>query len=844
MKGWDDMINHLTPKAENVLNAALQVAQELGHTYIGSEHLLIALCDVEDAIAFKILETRGVHGNDVRKYVEELTGIGVPTSLSPADMTPRVRKIIEGAAVEAMKNGQNRIGSEHLLLALLNEQTSVAVHYLEAMQIPVKDLKSDVQSFLNLSGKAHNVALTMQENKLVDAKKNKMPTLLAYGRDLTEQAQRGALDPMIGRENEIERLIQILSRRTKNNPCLIGEPGVGKTAVVEGLANMIAKGQVPSHLRTKRVISLNMAGMLAGAKYRGEFEERFKNILGEILQNPDHILFIDEIHTIVGAGAAEGAIDAANIMKPALSRGELQVIGATTVAEYRKYIEKDAALERRFQPIMVQQPSRAESILILLGLKEKYEDHHNIVISEEALRSAVDLSIRYLPDRFLPDKALDLLDEAASRLRIAAEETPEEMALFEKRLQQTRKQKEDAIIKQDFERAAALRDRCTKIENEMELFRQSQEDRYGQSAIILREADIATVVTQWTGIPTSELMSAEGERLLNLEKQLARRVIGQDDAIRVLAEAIRRGRTGLKDPKRPIGSFLFLGSSGVGKTELCLALSEALFGTEDALIRLDMSEYMEKQSISRMIGSPPGYVGFEEGGQLTEKIRRRPYSVVLFDEIEKAHPDVYHLLLQILEDGTLTDSQGRRVDFKNCVLILTSNVGSSVLDKSHPLGFASKSENDANRTAQEEKARNEQLKQTFRPEFLNRLDAILTFAPLGREQLIAIAHRQLELCRQRLENMQITLQYDDSVVERLVESANHPAFGARPLRREVTSKIENMLANMMLSGSLKAFDHVHIITTRNGYDCNIHPRRQNDNAFLLTEGMNKEKEPK
>jgi ATP-dependent Clp protease ATP-binding subunit ClpC len=843
MKGWDDMINHLTPKAEAVLNTALQAAREMGHTYIGSEHLLIALCEVEDAIAYKILEARGVRGDTIRTHVGELTGIGAPTPLSPADMTPRVRKIIEGAAVEAMKNGQNRIGSEHLLLALLGEHTSVAVHYLEALQIPVGELKNDIQSFLNLSGKAQNVALTMQENRVLDTTKNKTPTLHTYGRDLTEQAQKGKLDPMIGRESEVERLIQILSRRTKNNPCLIGEPGVGKTAVVEGLANLIAKGQVPSHLRSKRVISLNMASMLAGAKYRGEFEERFKNVLGEIAQNPDFILFIDEIHTIVGAGAAEGAIDAANIMKPALSRGELQVIGATTVAEYRKYIEKDAALERRFQPIMVQQPSRVESILILMGLKEKYEEHHNITITDEALRSAVDLSIRYLPERFLPDKALDLLDEAASRLRIAAEETPEEMALLEQRLHHVYKQKEEAIIHQDFEKAASLRDKCMEIEDEIEQLRQERSRRQnGKYLANLQEKDIAAVVTQWTGIPTAELISAEGERLLNLESQLSERVIGQDEAIRTLAAAIRRGRTGLKDPKRPIGSFLFLGSSGVGKTELCLALSEALFGTEDALIRLDMSEYMEKHSISRMIGSPPGYVGFEEGGQLTEKIRRRPYAVVLFDEIEKAHPDVYNILLQILEDGALTDSQGRRVDFKNCVLIMTSNVGSSVEGKSHLLGFSTRSESESRHVAQEE-ARQEQLKRTFRPEFLNRLDAILTFAPLGREQLIGIARRQIELCRKRLEDMQITLEYEDSVVERLIESAQNPAFGARPLRREVTGKIENMLANMMLSGQLKATDHVRIITTQEGYDCRVCSPKHDEDIFLLTNGENKEKEP-
>ncbi|MBE6660612.1 MAG: ATP-dependent Clp protease ATP-binding subunit [Ruminococcaceae bacterium] len=819
------MINHLTPKAEAVLNLSLEVARDLGHTYIGSEHLLIALCEIEDSIAGKILESRNVQAQALRSAVVEATGVGARTNLTPADMTPRVRKIIEGAAVEAMKAGQTRIGSEHLLLSLLNERSSVAVHFLEGIQIPIGELKADIQSFLSLSGKAQSVALTAQDGKLPDAKRSKAPTLHSYGKDLTELAEKGKLDPMIGREEEIERLIQILSRRQKNNPCLIGEPGVGKTAVVEGLANMIASGQVPSHLKSKRLISLDMAGMLAGAKYRGEFEERFKNILSEIAQHPDNILFIDEIHTIVGAGAAEGAIDAANIIKPALARGEMQVIGATTIAEYRRYIEKDAALERRFQPIMVGQPSKTESILILMGLRDKYEAHHRIKISDEAIRSAVELSVRYLPDRFLPDKALDLLDEAASRLRITVEQKPEDWLLLEQKMKDVCEQKEQAIIAQDFEQAAALRDVYHKYESQLEALKQDLQNNANDTHRILNATDIADVVTQWTGIPVSELMSEEGEKLLSLEAQLSKRVVGQEEAIRTLCQAIRRSRTGLKDPNRPIGSFLFLGSSGVGKTELSLALSEALFGTENALIRLDMSEYMEKHSVSRMIGSPPGYVGFEEGGQLTEKIRRRPYSVVLFDEIEKAHPDIYNLLLQILEDGCLTDSQGRRVDFRNTVLILTSNVGSSADGKARALGFSPLTDAQSKQAAEEERRQSE-LRKTFRPEFLNRMDAILTFSPLGAEELYGITRRLLEKCRERLLDMGILLAYEESVVEHLSSAANDPALGARPLRREVTQQIENMLATEILKSNLHAGDHVTLVWQDGQYRCNVDKKKE------------------
>ena len=810
------MINHLTPKAEAVLNLAMESAQQMGHTYIGSEHLLLALCGVEDAIAAKILETRGVKTESVREGIVESTGTGSRTLLSPADMTPRVRKIIEGAAVEAMKAGHNRIGSEHLLLALLGERSCVGVHLLEHLQIPVSDLRSDIQNFLSLTGKAQSAALTVQGDKS-DSKTAKAPTLQSYGKDLTELAAKGLLDPMIGRESEVERLIQILSRRSKNNPCLIGEPGVGKTAVVEGLATMIVTGVIPSHLKNKRLISLDLAGMLAGAKYRGEFEERFKNVIAELRENPDCILFIDEIHTIVGAGAAEGAIDAANIIKPALARGELQVIGATTIAEYRRYIEKDAALERRFQPVTVSQPTETESILILMGLREKYEQHHGIRISDEAIRASVELSVRYLPDRFLPDKAIDLVDEAASRLRIRSQERSEEELMLEQQLKQVRHQKESAILEQNFEQAASLRDVCQQYESRLHEIRSFHRDST-LADIILDAPHVADVVTQWTGIPTTELMCEESEKLLSLESELSSRVIGQESAIRAVSEAIRRSRTGLKDPSRPIGSFLFLGSSGVGKTELCRALAEALFGTEGALIRLDMSEYMEKHSVSRMIGSPPGYVGFEEGGQLTEKIRRRPYAVVLFDEIEKAHPDVCHLLLQILEDGVLTDAQGRRVDFRNTVLILTSNIGSGTLGKASSLGFSTMSDTDSRRQAQEER-RQEQLRAAFRPEFLNRLDAILTFSPLDKAQLLRVAERMLDQCRKRLAANHLHLSFDSNVAERLVEDSYDESMGARPLRREITTKIENLLANEMLKGSFGLGDHVCVTVRHGEYRC-------------------------
>lgn len=814
------MINHLTPKAEEILNLSLDTAASMGHTYIGTEHLLVALSEVQDSISSKLLEARGIRTTDLKSAITGEDGKGNSTRLSPADMTPRLRKIIEGAGAQALKAGQLKIGSEHLLFALLEEPSSVAIHFLETLQIPVGELKNDVRNFLELSGRAHTAAKTKD---IEYNKKNKLNTLLSFGRDLTELARQQKLDPMIGREQEAERLIQILSRRQKNNPCLIGEPGVGKTAVVEGLAHMIVKGVVPDHLKNKNIVCLDMAAMLAGAKYRGEFEERLKSILKEVGQHPDCILFIDEIHTIVGAGAAEGAIDAANIIKPALARGELQVIGATTLAEYRQYIEKDAALERRFQPVLVQQPTRAECIMILQGLREKYEAHHQVKISDEAVRSAVDLSIRYLPDRFLPDKALDLLDEAASRLRIRLKQSPREWLLLERKLKEINEEKEDAIIYQDFEKAAALRDKARECEEQLQQAR--EDDSILKKNNTVMPSDIADVVTQWTGIPLSELMSEETEKLLQLEEELSQHIVGQNNAISTLASAIRRSRTGLKDPERPIGSFLFLGASGIGKTEMSYALASALFGTKDALIRLDMSEYLEKHSVSRLIGSPPGYVGYEQGGQLTEKVRRRPYCVVLFDEIEKAHPDIYNLLLQILEDGSLTDSQGRRVDFRNTVIILTSNVGSEKNGKTNLLGFSSISDAEAQKKAEKEHQQT-QLQHTFRPELLNRLDAIITFSTLGIQELTEITKRLLEKCKLRMQEHGIDLTFDQTVAKRIAEAAYAHGVGARPIRREITNEIENLLATKLLSNELQPGDEALIVSSENKFILQVNKKER------------------
>ncbi len=802
------MMNRFTEKAQNTLNNALRFARELGHTYIGSEHLLLSLAAETDSVSAKMLAEHGITPEAVKEKVEEVAGVGSESEVSPADMTPRTRKIIEGAAVLSMRFGQNYIGTEHLLLSLLSERDCVGVKILETLGLSADELSEQLSAFL---GQARNAGDDAEKapgrggkNAVPDA-----PTLSGYGRDLTAMAKAGKLDPVIGREQETERVIQILSRRTKNNPCLIGEPGVGKTAVVEGLAQRIADGAVPETLRDKTVVSLDLSGMIAGAKYRGEFEERLKNVMAEVVKNPNIILFIDEIHTIVGAGAAEGAVDAANIIKPALSRGEMQLIGATTIAEYRKHIEKDAALERRFQAVMVGEPSAEESLLILRGLREKYEAHHKLKISDEALRAAVDLSKRYIADRYLPDKAIDLVDEAASRKRLSAHTTPPDLKESEQKLKSLEHEKEEAITAQNFEAAARLRDEEKKLRADYEKAKADWKASLSGDELTVTETDIADVVTQWTGIPVSRLLEEEGERLLHLEDLLKKRVVGQDEAVSAVARAIRRGRMGLKDPKRPIGSFIFLGPTGVGKTELTKALAELLFGDPGAMIRVDMSEYMEKHSVAKLIGSPPGYVGFEEGGQLTEKIRRKPYSVVLFDEIEKAHPDVFNILLQVLDDGVLTDSQGRRVDFKNTIIIMTSNVGASALTAKSvgSFGFTQSEGAKEDKKSTDEKVM-EALKATFRPEFLNRIDDIIIFNKLTKENILTIAGMMLREVGNRAHELGIDLSFDDSVAELVAKAGFDPVYGARPLRRAVVRLVEDALSGAMLEGKVKAGDSV------------------------------------
>jgi len=805
------MNNKFTQKAQNALNSALCYARELGHTYIGSEHLLLGLTAEHDGIASRLLEGLGVSFTQLKEAVSEITGIGTPTLVSAADMTPRVKKILETASEEAHRNNQSYIGTEYLLAAILGERDCVAVKALEACGISVTDLKNSIGPFLgNISGEKPPF-LPESKNKHTGATATSVkndtisgaPTLSSYSRNLTAMAREGKVDPIIGRDKETERVIQILSRRNKNNPCLIGEPGVGKTAVIEGLAQRIVERSVPESLRDKLIITLDIPSMIAGAKYRGEFEERMKNVMNEVAGNRDIILFIDEIHTIIGAGAAEGAVDAANILKPALSRGEIQIIGATTVSEYKRHIEKDAALERRFQSVMVGEPTVEEAIVILEGLRDKYEAHHQLRISHEALEAAVNLSHRYISDRFLPDKAIDLIDEAASKLRISIHTTPPLCLELENRIAKMSQDKEEAIRAQNFELAARLRDDEQKIRQEYQEAKAQWDSMKSEKHLTVTARDVADIVTLWTGIPLNELVKSESDKLLHMEERLNRMVVGQSSAIEALTRAIRRGRIGLKDPKRPIGSFLFLGPTGVGKTELTKALSYVLFGNTNAMIRLDMSEYMEKHSVSKLIGSPPGYVGYDEGGQLTEKVRHRPYSVILFDEIEKGHPDIFHLLLQILEDGVLTDAQGRHVDFKNTILIMTSNLGASTLDMEKKVGFSV-----SNSQAQHEKMHEhtmQELKRFFRPEFLNRIDEMIVFNSLTKEDVKKIAEIFLqELALRIRDNLHIEMQYDRSAIELIISKGYDPINGARPLRRAITHYLEDRLSEAMLNESIQS----------------------------------------
>lgn len=811
------MPKSFTQKATNVLNKSLYLASELGHTYIGSEHILLALTSETDSVAAKLLDARGVNFDNTRNAIKTRIGCGERTRITPRDMTPRTKRIIENAAYQSTRFSQSYIGTEHLLLAIAAESDSIAVVILSELGVSASDIANDVYNFLgNVNGENSEPRdSTSDKPRRTQSSLKDSPTINQYGRDLTAMARDGKLDPIIGRETETERVIQILSRRTKNNPCLIGEPGVGKTAVVEGLAQRIVEGSVPETLLGRCIVTLDISSMIAGAKYRGEFEERMKSVMAEAEKNPAVILFIDEIHTIIGAGAAEGAVDAANILKPALARGELQVIGATTISEYRAHIEKDAALERRFQSVMVGEPTPDEAIQILQGLRDRYESHHKVKITDEAINAAVNLSVRYINDRFLPDKAIDLIDEAASKKRIAAHTSPPDLRDAEDKVKALRADKEEAIKSQDFERAASLRDEEKRMSEECEAKKSEWQSTRTTEELSIGEEDIADIVTAWTGIPVKKLADEESNKLLHLEEILKNRIVGQDDAVAAVAKAIRRGRIGLKDPKRPMGSFIFLGPTGVGKTELTKVLADVMFGDTNAMIRVDMSEYMEKHSVSKLIGSPPGYIGYDEGGQLTEKIRRKPYSVVLFDEIEKAHPDVFNILLQILEDGILTDAQGRKVDFKNTIIILTSNVGAAgITEKKKQLGFTSVSE--AADTAAMRSNVMSSLRETFKPEFLNRIDEIIIFNKLSSEDIKKIAAVMLDEVRVRINGLGVKIRFDDGLVDSLAREGFDPVWGARPLRRAIQRRIEDSFATAILDETIHSGDSVCAVIGDNG----------------------------
>ena len=798
-----------TAKANEALNIAVGCAEELGHTYIGSEHFMLGILSVEDCVAAQLLYDFNIDKEKILHLIKQSIGQGIPTNLSPEHFTPRAKKIISSSMINAREFGKTIVGTENILIAILSDSGNYALRFLKQLDIDIAMLieKAIEASGGSLDDYSSNSKKTDSQKKSVNNKSKKTQTLDKFGRDLTEMAKKGEIDPVIGRSKEIDRIIQILCRRTKNNPCLIGEPGVGKTAVAEGLALKIAEGNAPELLKNKKVIMLDLTGMIAGTKYRGDFEERIKGAIDEVISSDDIILFIDEIHTIVGAGAsADGSIDAANILKPSLARGELQVIGATTLDEYRKNIEKDAALERRFQPVMVGEPSEEDAVEILMGLRSKYEAHHKVQITDEAINAAVKLSARYIADRFLPDKAIDLIDEAASRVRLNASITPEDIRELENEIKRTEEEKNKAISSQEFEKAAKLRDKERELNEKLKENKLDWSQNSGYYASKVTEEDIAELISANTGIPVSSLTEEESERLLKLEDALHERIVGQSEAVTSVAKAIRRGRVGLKDPKRPIGSFIFLGPTGVGKTELCKALAEAIFGSENAIVRLDMSEYMEKHTVSRLIGSPPGYVGFEEGGQLTEKIRRAPYSVVLFDEIEKAHPDVFNILLQILEDGRLTDSQGRTVNFKNTVIIMTSNVGARHLtEKKTSLGFAEISNSDENNSKELVLS---ELKKAFRPEFLNRVDDIIVFNKLTKDEICEIAEKMLNQLKKRLKDINIEIEFEMSAIKEIAEAGFDEVYGARPLRRAIQCRIEDELSERILDSSIKNGDSV------------------------------------
>lgn len=780
-----------TEKANRALNSAVEIAENLGHTYIGTEHLLAGLIREDNGAGTKLLQKYGVTFSAAEQEIKKTIGAGIPTVLTPEDFTPKCKYIIEQSIALARGKGIGYVGTEHLLTALLQQEDCFGVRILSEIGTNTAAMLSELETGVS------PYAPTGRKPSQTKGKST-TPTLDSYSQDLTKKASNHEIDPVIGRDEEISRVIQILSRRTKNNPCLIGEPGVGKTAIAEGLALKIAAGEVPEPLRNKRVVSLDLTSVVAGTKYRGDFEERIKACIEEVIKSKDVILFIDEVHNLIGTGSAEGAVDAANILKPSLARREIQVIGATTLQEYRKYIEKDSALERRFQPVKIGEPSEEETVLILKGIRDKYEAHHKVKISDEAISACVAMSVRYINDRFLPDKAIDLIDEACSRVRLRCFTVPPEIKELEDSLKSVNEEKAAAINAQDFEAAALLRDKEKKLLSEIAAARTEWKEQYTHCDLCVTAEDVADIVSGWTGIPVSELTQEESQRLLNMENILHERVIGQSAAVSAVSRALRRGRSGLKDPKKPLGSFIFLGPTGVGKTELCKALGSAVFGDENAVIRFDMSEFMEKHNSSRLVGSPPGYVGYDEGGELTEKVRRKPYSIVLFDEIEKAHPDIFNMLLQILDDGILTDSQGRKVDFKNAIIIMTSNLGAKLIaGEGKTIGFTGADTPSANDKKISTAVMTE-LKKTFRPEFLNRIDEIIVFKQLKKDEIELIVEKLLDNLKQRLSSMNIEISFCDEIIKMIANEGFDPVYGARPLKRAIQTKIEDVLSEMIL----------------------------------------------
>ncbi|RFZ80745.1 ATP-dependent Clp protease ATP-binding subunit [Lacrimispora amygdalina] len=806
------MIDRFTTKARTAINLAEQAAGRLGHSYVGTEHLLLGLLEEGSGVAARVLIENGVREDKVLGLISQLIAPDQAVRVrEDGGYTPGARRVLENSYREAVRFKANLIGTEHLLISIIRDNDCVASRLLNTIGISVQKLYIDVLAAMGEDAPANKEEL-MKSGK----SKGSTPTLDSYSRDLTELAAKGKLDPVIGRESEITRLIQILSRRTKNNPCLIGEPGVGKTAVVEGLAQMISSGEVPETIAGKRLLTLDLSGMVAGSKYRGEFEERIKKVIAEVIEDGEVLLFIDEIHTIIGAGGAEGAIDASNILKPSLARGELQLIGATTIEEYRKYIEKDSALERRFQPVTVEEPSEEAAVGILRGLKGRYEEHHKVVITDEAIKAAVKLSSRYINDRFLPDKAIDVIDEASSKVRLATFTEPSEIKELEAEIELLEDQKEAAIKSEAYEKAGAIKKKQEKKREKIDKIRDKWQKEKATKIPTVDEGEIADVVSTWTKIPVKKLEEGESERLRNLESILHERVIGQEEAVTAVAKAIRRGRVGLKDPKRPIGSFLFLGPTGVGKTELSKALAEAMFGVDSALIRVDMSEYMEKHSVSKIIGSPPGYVGYDEGGQLSEKVRRNPYSVILFDEIEKAHPDVFNILLQVLDDGHITDAQGRKIDFKNTVIIMTSNAGAENIISPKRLGFGAAADEKADYKLMKDRVM-EEVKKLFKPEFVNRIDEIIVFHPLNKTHMKDIVTIMMkDIMRRTSDQMSITIEIDEAAKDYLIQKGYDEKYGARPLRRTIQSSLEDKLAEEILSGTVKTGDTVLVTAGDDG----------------------------